>query len=361
MSKYKFLTRLVLFTILLIFSTLPAFADRPAPGAPPAITSETPTRHAARIGERAAAGCSQPFCVYLPLIQVAPTWVQTQDRQAARDFYLSQYLSSDNIPANWTGNHSTCTAGTTSPGFRTAILNRINYFRAMAGVPNIRSFSDTYNLKAQAAALMMSVNRQLSHSPPPTWACYTAEGAQGAGSSDLYLGVYGPAAISGYIMDPGSGNYAVGHRRWILFPPTQQMGTGDIPPSSGYPPSNALWVFDIFSPRPPTREPYVAWPPPGYVPYQVVFGRWSFSYPNADFMAAMVTMQAGGANLGVTQSPVVDGYGENTVVWTPAGASGDTWPRPTHDTTYTVTVQDVIVSGQNHTFTYDVIVFDPGS
>ena len=111
MPSIKTLTRLVLLTILLMFPTLPAFADRPAPGAPPAITSETPTLHTARIGERAAAGCSQPFCVYLPLIQVAPTWVQTQDRQAARDFYLGQYLSSDNIPANWTGNHGACNAG----------------------------------------------------------------------------------------------------------------------------------------------------------------------------------------------------------------------------------------------------------
>ena len=352
-------TRLVLVAFFLLLACLPASADRPAPGAPPAITSETPTLHAARIGERAAAGCSQPFCVYLPLIQVAPTWVQTQDRQAARDFYLGQYLSSDNIPANWTGNHGACNAGTTSAEFRNAILRRINYFRAMAGVPNIRSLSDTYNAKAQAAALMMSVNRQLSHNPPPTWTCYTPDGAQGAGSSDLYLGVYGPAAVSGYMDDWGIDS--AGHRRWILFPPTQQMGTGDIPPSGGYPPSNALWVFDTFSPRPPTRELYVAWPPPGYVPYHVVFSLWSFSYPNADFTAARVTMQSGGVNLGVTQLPVANGYGERTLVWTPAGASGDAWPRPARDTIYTITVQNVLIGGQKHTFTYDVIVFDPGS
>jgi hypothetical protein len=36
------------------------------------------------------------------------------------------------------------------------MLRRINTFRSMAGVPNLRLLSDTYNLKAQAAALMMS-------------------------------------------------------------------------------------------------------------------------------------------------------------------------------------------------------------
>ena len=240
------------------------------------------------------------------------------------------------------------------------MLRRINYFRSMAGVPSLRSLSDAYNLKAQAAALMMSANRALSHSPPSTWICYTPEGAQGAGSSDLFLGVYGPAAVSGYMMDPGSGNTAAGHRRWILFPPTQQMGTGDIPPTGGYPASNALWVFDTFSPRPATREAFVAWPPSGYVPYQVVFARWSFSYPNADFTAATVTMKSGGADVGLSQWPVVNGYGENTLVWTPAGAIGDSWPKPAQDTAYSVTVQNVLIGGQNRSFTVDVIVFDPG-
>jgi hypothetical protein len=122
-----------------------------------------------------------------------------------------------------------------------------------------------------------------------------------------------------------------------------------------------LWVFDTFSPRPATREPYVAWPPPGYVPYQVVFARWSFSYPSADFTAATVTMESDGSGLGVSQSPVVNGYGDNTLVWTPAGATGDSWPRPTRDTTYTVSVQNVLIGGQNRSFTYDVTLFDPGS
>jgi hypothetical protein len=355
------LARLLLTGILLLFAALPAYAGNPVPGRPPANGGPQVGTGASESSEGLAAGCTQPFCLYLPAVRAPATWVQTQDRQASRSFYLDQYLSSDGIAAGWTGNHSSCNAGSTSQEFGAAILRRINYFRAMAGVPSIPSFSDTYSSKARAAALMMSVNRQLSHNPPATWTCYTEAGAQGAGSSDLYLGVYGPAAISGYILDAGSGNYPVGHRRWILFPPTRQMGTGDIPPVGGYPASSALWVFDTFSPRPSTREAFVAWPPPGYVPYQVVFERWSFSYPEADFASATVTMMAGGAPLAVSQSPVVNGYGDNTLVWAPAGASGGGWPKPGQDMAYSVTLHKVMIGGRGQDFTYTVTIFDPGS
>jgi hypothetical protein len=44
MPSLKTLTRLILFTGLLLFPTLPASADNPVPGAPPAIGSEAPGR-----------------------------------------------------------------------------------------------------------------------------------------------------------------------------------------------------------------------------------------------------------------------------------------------------------------------------
>jgi hypothetical protein len=234
----------------------------------------------------------------------------------------------------------------------------------MAGVPAKVTLNDEYSTKAQAAALMMSVNRQLSHDPPASWQCYSDAGHEGAGNSNLYLGVYGWNAITGYMRDPGSGNYFVGHRRWILYPQTQQMGTGDIPPVTGYSPANALWVFDsnMWGPRPATRDEFVAWPPRGYVPYQVVFARWSFAYPGADFSSATVTMSSGGSSVPLVQSAVVNGYGENTLVWIPLGLNdGAPWPKPANDTTYTVNVQNVTIGGQSRSFTYDVIVFDPAS
>ncbi|MCU0520756.1 MAG: CAP domain-containing protein [Anaerolineae bacterium] len=300
--------------------------------------------------------------VYLPLVAYhdPSLSVNPQDRQASLDFYTQVYLASEDVSIDWTGNHATCGEGTTSKAFRQAVQLRINYFRAMAGVPADLTLSDEYNAKAQKAALMMSVNRRLSHAPDPSWTCYSAEGAEAAGSSNLYLGVYGPTAISGYIYDPGSGNYAVGHRRWILYPQTRTMGTGDIPPADGYPPSNALWVFDanLWGPRPETREAFVAWPPPGYVPSQVVYPRWSLSYGGADFTWASVSMKQGDVTVPVVVRPLVNGYGENTLVWEPQINLG---VPPASDTTYTVSVTGVIINSSSRDFTYAVTLFDASS
>jgi uncharacterized protein YkwD len=300
--------------------------------------------------------------LYLPVVtnNYVNLSVNPQDRQASLNFFNQVYRASEGAPVAWTGNHGTCNEGTTSQAFRHAMRLRINYFRAMAGVPGNVALSDEFNQKAQKAALMMSVNRQLSHNPPSTWQCYSADGAEAAGSSNLYLGIYSWNAIDGYIQDPGSGNYAVGHRRWILYPQTQFMGTGDIPSVDGYPAANALWVFDsnIFGPRPDTRQEFVAWPPPGYVPYQIVFPRWSFAYAGADFTSASVSMTSGGGTISVSQKPVVDGYGENTLVWEPDATFGT---PPVLDEIYTVSINNVIIGGNPRDFVYDVIVFDPGS
>ncbi|MEM7799166.1 MAG: hypothetical protein AAF633_08255, partial [Chloroflexota bacterium] len=148
---------------------------------------------------------------------------------------------------------------------------------------------------------------------------------------------------------------AVGHRRWILYPNTQRMGTGDIPSGSGGSASNALWVFDydnIWGSRPDTRSAYVAWPPPGYVPRDLIFPRWSFSYPQADFSAAAAVVTRSGTPVGVTLSPVVNGFGDNTLVWELAES------LPAGEVTYSVTVSNVVINGQAQTFTYEVTAFD---
>lgn len=290
--------------------------------------------------------------------------VDSQNLEESRDFYYSHYIGSEGAAMNWTGNHATCNAGTTSQAYKDALLLELNYFRAMAGVPAEVTFSTEYNSKAQEAALMMSVNEQLSHSPPTSWTCYTANGAEAAGKSNLMMG--DPSLshnIAGYMKDSGSSNSTVGHRRWVLYPQTQMMGTGDVPAAA---PEyqwavNALWVFDshIWEVRPITREEYVAWPPPGYIPYQVVYPRWSFAYDNADFGSATVTMTQDGSLVSVTLEAYASGAGENTLVWRPFNmADGDTWPTE-HLVVYEVTIANVIVSGSPRSFTYSVTAFDP--
>lgn len=286
--------------------------------------------------------------------------IDTANRNATRQFFFDHFINSSQTSMEWDGNHSACDAGTTSSEYRGDILQQINFFRAMAGVPAEIAFADEFNEKAQEAALMMSANRRLDHFPNAGWTCYTEDGAEAARSSNLALGVAGPNAIAGYMEDPGPGNYAVGHRRWILHPQTERMGTGDVPRVGVYPPANTLWVFDgnTFAPRPETRDPFVAWPPAGFVPNQVVYPRWSFGVAKADFSSATVRMSTGDTEIDVDVAQVETGFGENTVVWVPERPFRD-WVDGKQDTTYAINIDNVILDGVAQSYGYEVSVFDP--
>lgn len=298
--------------------------------------------------------------LHLPIVLTPPGALQPDTRQAALDLYLQEYLSYTQTPIEWSGEHAACDPGATSAAYRLAVLRRVNYFRQLAGLSQV-VFSPESNTRAQAAALLMSVNNSLNHDPPPTWICYPqigAEGSAGARSANLAWGVTGWEAISLYMEDPGGSNQAVGHRRWILYPQTREMGTGDIPGASSHPPANALVVFDnnLWGPRPPTRDEFVAWPPPGYVPIPVVYPRWSFALPGADFSAATVQMSAFGVEIPVMLAPLVVGFGENTLVWEPQGLNPGSLPA---DFPITVRVRNVLINEIRRDFSYEVILFNP--
>jgi hypothetical protein len=284
--------------------------------------------------------------------------VNPTDRAAVVQLYQTTYQASQGITPGWTGNRSTCTAGTTSQAYADATILRVNYFRAMAGLPGDVILTNAWSLKAQDAALMMSAQGALSHSPATNWSCYTPGGAEAAGKSNLSLGADAAAAIDLYMDDPGSGgNAAVGHRRWVLYPPTKVMGAGNIPASGGWA-ANDLWVIGGSGAR-PSQPAWVAWPPPSYIPWQIMplsSGRWSFSYPGATFSGAAVFVQHAGTNVPVTLETQAQGYGDNTIVWVPQGVPTG---APVGDLSFSVTVSNVVVSGQARAFSYTVTVIDP--
>lgn len=286
--------------------------------------------------------------------------IDLSQREAVRLFYAGVYKASDAVSSDWTGSLSGCQAGSTSTAYKDSVLRRINWFRAMAGVPANVQLDATFNRKAQQAALVMAANNSLSHTPPSNWTCNNAEATEAAGSSNLALGRAGADSIAGgYMEDSGSNNTAVGHRRWVLYPQTQTMGTGDV---TGSPRANALWVFDgrFGAARPSVRDEFVAWPPPGFVPYTTVYPRWSFSYPGADFAAATVSMSENGVSLPTRKEALSNGAGENTLVWLPGTyTDGMSWARPSADTAYTVQISGVRINGVTRNFSYTVNVFDP--
>ncbi len=289
--------------------------------------------------------------------------VDPSNRSAVADFFNSVYVPALAVPAGWTGSVATCVPGVTSAAYIAATINMVNFYRAMARLPADVENDPALDAKAQQAALMMAAQVDLSHTPPPGWACFTADGAEAALKSNLALGAAGATAVTLYGADEGVAG--LGHRRWIVFPPLASVGTGSTDTGgtavrNHRSRANALWVVGTGGPRPATPE-QVAWPPTGFVPFQVVYPSWSFAVNTAaavDFSTATVTMTQGNAAVPLTMEPIVSGFGDETISWQPtlpplqAGMA---------DATFTVTVTNVTVGGAARTFTYDVTVFDPAT
>jgi hypothetical protein len=284
--------------------------------------------------------------------------VDTSSRADVVNFWNTVYMASQGVDAQWTGDVGSCDAGTTSAAYHEATLRRINFFRAMVGLPDNVTFDANYSAKCQEAALMMIAEGELEHYPSSSWACYSEDGYQGASHSNIALGRHGPAAIDLYISDTGPSNTAVGHRRWILFPPQLLMGSGSTTATHGYyHGSNALWVLGTRGDR-PADPAYVPWPPEGFVPYQVVYGRWSFSHHGADFSPTTVTMTQGGSPIDLTVVHRGGAYGDSTIVWEPSGLPSG---APATDTTYDISLTNVIINTELRSFSYSVTIIDPSS
>lgn len=246
---------------------------------------------------------------------------------------------------------ASCFAGKLSEKSKKVVLNRINYFRRLAGIYDSCSFDPALSEMAQKAAFMMDVNDRLNHYPASSWKCYSKEGAQAAGKSNLSLGYGFLDALEGQIDDDGSGNEAVGHRRWILNPENARFGFGSTLKAM------CLYVVDTdLGNKYKTnfdKSKAVCWPAKDYFPIDLVPVRWSFSLADADFKNAQVTVKVNGVKQNCKKEKVFIGYALNSLVWSLTGAINA-------ESTYEVTISNVKVLDSkmkpvNKTFTYKVI------
>ena len=238
--------------------------------------------------------------------------IDTSSRATVTAAYRSGYLANQFTRQAWTGSVSTCKKGSISSAWRAATLGVVNYYRGLAGLPDV-AFASDLNEPSQAAALIMDANNTLTHSPQPGATCYTAQGYEGASHANLCFNCVGPRAIDAYMFDSGEGNQAVGHRRWILYPPQTTLGTGSTPQA------DALYVIDSGTwVRPSTAPEWISWPPPGFVPHVHIYPRFSLSHPDAGFGDATVSVTVDG---GAVSAPVVSrasGYGDRAIVFEPS-------------------------------------------
>ncbi len=282
--------------------------------------------------------------------------VDPVNRTDVLSFYNCIYTASENYPANlgWAGSVSPCVPGTTSATFKNDVLRRINFYRALAVLPADIAFDAVKSAKNQEAALMMSANNALSHTPPNTWTCYSANAAEAAGNSNIALGTYGPGSVDAFMGDSGGGNQVVGHRRWLQYSRASIMGTGDVPVNSTFNKANTIWVIGDFKAAPTPQ--FVAWPNRGFSPFPLMPARWSLSYPGANFGAATVTMTVGGSAVSTPIVSNVDGgIGDNTIVWEPTGLPSTI----SADTVCNVTVANISGAAVPASYSYSVTLFDP--
>ncbi len=260
--------------------------------------------------------------------------------------YVEEYLGSVVTDLGWTGNTADCNAGTISADAQQKTLQRINYYRKLAGLPADIVFDEEWNAKCQQAALMMYANNSLSHSPPTSWKCYTSEGKEAAGKSNLGLGSSASRAIDSYVRDNGGSNQACGHRRWILYSKAAKMGHGSTSRS------DALWTIGGTTGRTNLPE-FIAWPPASFVPAPLVYARWSCSVPKADFSKATVSMiGADGQPIALSVVSKTDnGYGDNTIVWEPQGID-----LSLDDQQIKVEVKNVGLNGAVESYSYTVTI-----
>lgn len=263
--------------------------------------------------------------------------------------YNNNYVGSAVTDPGWTGNASTCDAGTVPQSTHDKVLMRINYFRRLVGLNDNTAWDISKFPQFQQTALMMKANSALSHTPPNTWTCWTSEGSAGAGLSNLALGSHSTNAVTAFIEDNGSGNQVVGHRRWILHSAKMQFSYGTTNSTM------SLGVIGVAGGNTKIPE-YIAYPPKGFVPQALVFDRWSFSIPGANFSAASVSVTdgAGGSITAPVVSKTDNGYGDNTIVWEPAGIN----TTSTDDISYNVTVSGITGAPQA-SYSYTVTLIKP--
>lgn len=245
----------------------------------------------------------------------------------------------------WDGAVNGCQKGALGGAGRANTLRLINLYRWIAGLPEVAEDGGRSD-KAQACALMMDANGQLSHTPPNDWKCYSADGADAAGKSNI-AGSPGVLGVDLYMVDYGN-DTTMGHRRWLLSNSLGPVGIGSTAEMS------CLYVIGGGG---DAGAPWSAWPPPGLVPYAAIHvptvpwsdvdqAGWTVQSDSINVKNASVTVTEGGVNKPVKVNALGDLFGSQYAVrFVPQGWAvevGKTYDvaLSVGDIAYSVTVVD---------------------
>ena len=382
--------------------------------------------------------------------------VDTTNRNDVVSFYQAVFKASEGyetrpmwkdhaIPGYYASDHSNVTAPYTYSGFDTTnpitkapdgrraagvlhqnfvkdVERRVNFYRALAGVPANVSLADSDTARntstiqpttgiattyepaltatkadaAQESAYLISrtyvdrystgyrgwgsIHEQTAQVIPELRA-WSREAWNSHRHSNLSRGYYGPRAIDEYLSEdqPGTAsngspkeNLDVGHRRKVLQIRATNFATGDTPPSYvvGNTPeirdaTNALYYVQRPGEYSDAPARFVAYPSSGFFPAPFNSPYWSLTYPGAvgTFTGATVTMTDSGGNpvtvSNLTQSTTLtDSVHERTLSWKVEDTNA-TATSITTDRTYHVTVSGIDTAGAPASYSYSVTLINP--
>jgi uncharacterized protein YkwD len=187
----------------------------------------------------------------------------------------------DRTEVTWSGDAATCAPGDVLG--RERALAFVNHVRGMAELTAI-TLDPTQAEAAQACAVLMHANGSTTHTPPPSWQCYTQTAADAA-ELGLLANLPAVGAMSGLLVDPGNEG-TLGHRRWLLSSGVSGVGIGS---TDAY---TCLTLGDDFT----TGTGITPWPPAGEVPRALfeAYGHhvdevgWSLQSDDVDLSSAVV-------------------------------------------------------------------------
>ncbi|PID94018.1 MAG: hypothetical protein CSA95_05100 [Bacteroidetes bacterium] len=298
--------------------------------------------------------CCDPIEKPATNIQITADPVST--REDALQAYEIFYLGTEVKDPHWNGSLEECNPGTLPQYIHDKVLGRINFYRAMCGLPADIIFNEELNRKCQYAALMIHANERLSHNPPTSWRCWNVDGHEACMNSNISYGSpnYLPhtsQSIDYYMQDHQSDNAAMGHRRWLLYSRAKVMGHGSTTQA------NAIWVGgNINNPVPENTPTFIAYPPPGYIPSPVYYDYWTLSSENGDFRNATITMTDEEGieieeNITYTSGVGDPIIGDYTIAWHP-----DLELNEQEDNTFNVKVENIKIYNTTYSFEYQVTI-----
>ena len=236
------------------------------------------------------------------------------------ELYKKLYLTSQIDSIVWKGNIKKCDCGTIDNSIYTKAENRINFFREVNGLNKVK-INTKFNTDAQCAALLIKANNLLTHNPAKNLKCYSPSAYSGCSKSCLGFTDFkyysATAFITGFVTDYGDENYAVGHRKWILYSRLREFGYGATNNTE------ALFVVDGIAKDSVAPSEFIAYPWNGYVPVNLIFPKWSFSIPDSktvDYSNATITMtDASGKKIEIQKLKEQKNMLDHTIVWTALG------------------------------------------